>query len=193
VPARRVHEELQRVQRAGDRCGCDRAGRLLGRVAHDHVALLERGTQAGDVVLGQLVLVGESLNVLFLDETALGGLLEQALDRREVVQVNRVAQCVVPFGREGLPDFGAPGGVIRLTSAASPPVRVIERRCTEVHSQTRCFSISVQSLIPCLRREKSSFDGPARHLVEADAQHDDVRPERPRFGGSARGARETLS
>jgi hypothetical protein len=39
------------------------------------------------------VLVGESLNVLLLDETALGGLLEQALDRREVVQMNRVAQC----------------------------------------------------------------------------------------------------
>jgi hypothetical protein len=39
------------------------------------------------------VLVGESLNVLLLDETALGGLLEQALDRREIVQMNRVAQC----------------------------------------------------------------------------------------------------
>jgi hypothetical protein len=39
------------------------------------------------------VFVGESLNVLFLDETALGGLLEQALGRREVVQVNGVAQC----------------------------------------------------------------------------------------------------
>jgi hypothetical protein len=50
------------------------------------------------------MLVGERLNVLLLDEAALGGLLEQALDRREVVQMNRVAQCVVPFGREGLPD-----------------------------------------------------------------------------------------
>jgi len=39
------------------------------------------------------VLVGESLNVLLLDETALGGLLEQALGRREIVQVNGVAQC----------------------------------------------------------------------------------------------------
>jgi hypothetical protein len=39
------------------------------------------------------VFVGESLNVLLLDETALGGLLEQALYRREVVQMNRVAQC----------------------------------------------------------------------------------------------------
>jgi hypothetical protein len=39
------------------------------------------------------MLVGERLNVLLLDETALGGLLEQALGRREVVQMNRVAQC----------------------------------------------------------------------------------------------------
>jgi hypothetical protein len=39
------------------------------------------------------VLVGQRLDVLLLDEAALGGLLEQALDRREVVQVNRVAQC----------------------------------------------------------------------------------------------------
>jgi hypothetical protein len=131
VPAGCVHEELQRVERARDRCGCDRARRLLRRlVAHDDVALLERGTQTGDVVLGQLVLVGESLNVLLLDETALGGLLEQALDRREVMQMNRVAQCLVPFGLEGLPDSGAPGGVLIRATAAPPPTRVIERRCT---------------------------------------------------------------
>jgi hypothetical protein len=93
VPARCVHEELQRVERARDRCGCDRA-RLLSRLlAYDDVALFERDAETGDVVLGQFVLVGESLNVLLLDETALGGLLEQALDRREVVQMNRVAQC----------------------------------------------------------------------------------------------------
>jgi hypothetical protein len=93
VPAGSVHEELQRVERAGHGRSRDRA-RLLGRlVAHDHVALLERGTQTSDVVLGQLVLVGECLNVLLLDETALGGLLEQALDGREVVQVNRLVQC----------------------------------------------------------------------------------------------------
>jgi hypothetical protein len=93
VPARCVHKELQRVERARDRCGCDWA-RLLGRLlAHNDVALFERGAETGDVVLGQLVLVGESLNVLLLDETALGGLLEQALGRREVVQVNGVAQC----------------------------------------------------------------------------------------------------
>ena len=67
--------------------------RLLGRlVAHDDVALLERGAERRDVVFGQLVLVGESLDLLLLDETALGGLLDQALGRREVVQMNRVAQ-----------------------------------------------------------------------------------------------------
>jgi hypothetical protein len=93
VAARCVHEELQRVERARDRRGCDRT-RLLGRlVAHDHIALFERGAKAGEVVLGQLVFVGERLDVLLLDEAALGGLLEQTLDRREVVQVNRVAQC----------------------------------------------------------------------------------------------------
>ncbi|MGZ4417461.1 MAG: hypothetical protein ACXVRV_04725 [Gaiellaceae bacterium] len=93
MPAGCIHEELQRIESARDRCGCDRA-RLLGRLlAYDNVALFERGAETGDVVLGQLVLVGESLNVLLLDETALGGLLEQALGRREVVQVNGVAQC----------------------------------------------------------------------------------------------------
>jgi hypothetical protein len=93
VAARCVHEELQRVERAGDRCGCDRARLLPGLLAYDDVALFERGAETGEIVLGQLMLVGESLNVLLLDETALGGLLEQALDRREVVQVNGVAQC----------------------------------------------------------------------------------------------------
>jgi hypothetical protein len=38
------------------------------------------------------VLVRESLNVLLLDETALGGLLEQALDGRQVVQMNGLVQ-----------------------------------------------------------------------------------------------------
>ena len=93
VPARCVHEQLQRVERARDRCGCDRARLFARLLAHDDVALFERDAKTGDVVLGQLVLVGESLNVLLLDETALGGLLEQALDRREVMQMNRVAQC----------------------------------------------------------------------------------------------------
>src|SRR5512133_3554049 len=104
-----------------------------------------------------------------------------------------VSLSVVPFVHEGLPDFGAPGGVIRLTTAASPPVRVIERRCAEVHSQTRCFSISVQSLIPCLCRKNSPFDGAARDFVETDAEDDDVRAEQPRLGGAARGACEALA
>jgi hypothetical protein len=39
------------------------------------------------------MLVGERLDVLLLDGAALGGLLEQSLDRREVMQMNRVAQC----------------------------------------------------------------------------------------------------
>jgi hypothetical protein len=93
VTTRGVHEELKRVERARDRRRCDRARLLRRLLAYDDVALFERGAETGDVVLGQLVLVGESLNVLLLDETALGGLLEQALDRREVVQMNRVAQC----------------------------------------------------------------------------------------------------
>jgi hypothetical protein len=88
----RVHEELQRVERAG-RGRRRRLRRLLrGVLAHDDVALLERGAQAGEIVLGQLVLVGERLELLLLDEAALGGLLEQALGRREVMQMNRVAQ-----------------------------------------------------------------------------------------------------
>ena len=48
--------------------------------------------ESRDVFLGQLVLVGQCLNVLLLDEAALGGFLEQTLGRREVVQMNRLAQ-----------------------------------------------------------------------------------------------------
>jgi hypothetical protein len=91
VPARRVHEQLERVERARRGCGRQRPRLLLG-LAHDDVALLERGAQSREVVLGQLVLVRERLDVLLLDETALGGLLEQALGGREVVQVNGLVQ-----------------------------------------------------------------------------------------------------
>ena len=109
-----VHEELQRVERARDRRGCDRA-RLLGRlVAHDHVALFERGAETGEVVLAQLMLVRQRLNVLLLDEAALGGLLEQALGRRQVMQVNRVAQ-LNPFRFGG---WGRPGRTASLGRAA---------------------------------------------------------------------------
>ena len=74
-------------------------GRSLG--AQDDVALLERGPERGQLVFGQLVLVGERLELLLLDETALGGLLDQALGRREVVQVNSVAQFNPSLGRGG--------------------------------------------------------------------------------------------
>jgi hypothetical protein len=65
------------------------------------------------------MLVGEGLDVLLLDETAFGGLLEQALDRREVVQMNGVAQCC-SFRSWWAAGFGAPGGVI-CEFSASPP------------------------------------------------------------------------
>src|SRR4051794_19585723 len=89
VPACGVHEELQRVERAGGSGGVA-GGRRLG--AHDDVALFERGAQRRDVLLGELVLVGEGLQLLLLDEAALGGLLDKALGRRQVMQMNRVAQ-----------------------------------------------------------------------------------------------------
>ena len=60
--------------------------------AHDHVALLEGVAQRGQLVVGELVLVGQRLELLLLDEAALGGLLEQALGRGQVVQVNGLAQ-----------------------------------------------------------------------------------------------------
>jgi hypothetical protein len=118
VAARCVHEELQRVECAGDRGGRNRA-RLLGRlVAHDDVALLERGAEAGEVVLAQLVLVGKRLNVLLLDEAALGSLLEQTLGRREVVQMNRVAQCC-SFRSWWAAGSRRPGGVTRIFRGAA--------------------------------------------------------------------------
>ena len=80
-----LEKELQRVGRDLAHSHVDPRFllRLAGhrRIDDLDLELLERDAQAGDVVLGQLVLVGESLNVLFLDETALGGLLEQTLDR----------------------------------------------------------------------------------------------------------------
>jgi hypothetical protein len=90
VAACSVHEELQRVQRAARRGHGAGLRRLLG--AHDDVALLERGLERLELILGELVLVREGLELLLLDEAALGGLLDQALGRRKIVQVNRVAQ-----------------------------------------------------------------------------------------------------
>src|SRR5205814_4029982 len=40
---------------------------------------------------------------------------------------------------------------------------------------------------------KSPLDGAARHFCEVDPQADDVRPERPRLGGTAGSARKAFS
>jgi hypothetical protein len=58
------------------------------------------------------VLVGKRRELLLVDEAALGGLLDQALGRREVVQMNRVAQ-LNPFRRGG-----AAGGAASWASGA---------------------------------------------------------------------------
>jgi hypothetical protein len=113
VPAGSVHEELERIERAR------RSGRSLllgGGGAHDDVALLERGAQGRELLFLELVLVRQRLDLLLLDEAALGGLLEQALGRRQVMQVNRVAQLnpfrlmVGPLTAIGLPGNGLRGG-----------------------------------------------------------------------------------
>jgi hypothetical protein len=93
VPPGRVHEELERVERPR------RRGRRLGRRdggADDDVALVERGIERGELVLGQLVLVGERLELPLLDEAAVGGLLDQALGRRQIMQM-RVSQRNLPL------------------------------------------------------------------------------------------------
>jgi hypothetical protein len=99
VAAGRVHEELEGIEGAARR-GRQGAGLRGGVGAHDDVALVERSPERGEVVLAELVLVGERREVFFVDESALGGLLDEALGRREVVQVNRVAQWN-PFRRGG--------------------------------------------------------------------------------------------
>jgi hypothetical protein len=50
------------------------------------------------------VFVRQRLDVLLLDEAALGGLLEQTLGGGEVVQVNGLVQLNGPFALSGLPD-----------------------------------------------------------------------------------------
>ena len=70
-----------------------------------------RSAQGSELLVLELVLVRQRLDLLLLDEAALGGLLEQALGRREVVQMNRVAQ-LNPFRLKmgpGCTDSGRPG------------------------------------------------------------------------------------
>jgi hypothetical protein len=96
VPAGRVHEELERVEGARRRRGRDG----LGGGADDHVALVEGGPERRDLVLGELVLVRERLQLPLVDEAALGGLLEQAVGRGQIVQM-RVSQRNLPLSVVG--------------------------------------------------------------------------------------------
>jgi hypothetical protein len=89
----RIHEELERVERARGR---RRRLRRRDGGADDDVALVERGVQRGELVLGQLVLVGERLELPLLDEAAVGGLLDQALGGRQIMQM-RVSQWNLPL------------------------------------------------------------------------------------------------
>jgi hypothetical protein len=134
VAAGRVHEELQRVERPGRR----RSG-LGGRNggADDDVALVEGGAERRDLVLGQVVLVGEGLELAVLDEAALGGLLEQAVGRRQV-QV-RVSQWNLPLSVDAEPRRSrilGPGRGASPRYAGRPCSLLIERVGEIVHSQT---------------------------------------------------------
>jgi hypothetical protein len=103
VASGRVHEELERVERARRR---RRRLRRRDGGADDDVALVERGVQRRELVLGQLVLVGERLQLPLLDEAAVGGLLDQALGGRQIVQM-RVSQWNLPLSSVvGLPLSG---------------------------------------------------------------------------------------
>jgi hypothetical protein len=149
VPARRVHEQLQRVE------GARRGGRRLGGGdggADDDVALVERDAQRRDLVLGQLVLVGEGLQVALVDETALGGLLEQAIGRRQIVQV-RVSQWNQLFLFRMEPRRTGPARPRRGPCPrfpVGPYSLLIERDHAGVHSQASHFCDSLTRGMPPL-------------------------------------------
>jgi hypothetical protein len=65
--------------------------------------------QRADLVLVQLVLVGERLQLALVNVAALGGLLDQALGRRQIVQVNRLVQCNPFLARVGPLTAATPG------------------------------------------------------------------------------------
>jgi len=71
--------------------------------------------QRHDLELRQVVVVRERLQLLLLDEAALGGLLDQALGRRKVVQMNRLAQ-LNPFRSWA----GPAAGLLRRPVRGSP-------------------------------------------------------------------------
>jgi len=66
------------------------------------------------------VLVGERRQLLLLDEAALGGLLEQALGRRQVMQMYRVAQLNPFLARVG-PRLAASSGLPRARVRRDAP------------------------------------------------------------------------
>jgi hypothetical protein len=63
--------------------------------------------QRRDFFLGELVLVGEGLELLFLDEAALGGLLDEALGRSQIVQM-RLSQWNLPLSVVGTAPLAGP-------------------------------------------------------------------------------------
>src|SRR5712691_7352430 len=87
----------------------------------------------------------------------------------------------------------APRAAIEGSLAASPPSRVIERRCTEVHSQTWVFFYFRTKSHSLLMQGKSPLDGAAGYLVEGDTEDDDLRAKLSGLCGAARGAGETLA
>jgi hypothetical protein len=131
----RIHEELERVERARRR---RRRLRRRDGGADDDVALVERGVQRGELVIGQLVLVRERLELPLLDEAAVGGLLDQALGRRQIMQM-RVSQWNLPLssvvGLTALGPLRAPTRVLARQIAGRPLVPLfIERLGARVHS-----------------------------------------------------------
>src|SRR5579862_3667467 len=93
------------------------------------------------------------------------------------------------FRSERAAGFRRPGGIRRgCPRSLFPPVRVIERRSPKVHSQSRDFAHSEQSLM-----SRSAFDGPSGQRLEADPEDDGAGTERSRFRLTTGCARESLA
>ena len=101
-------------------------------------------TCALPIFVGQIVLVGERLELPFLDETAISGLLDEALGRRQIVQV-RISQWNLPLSVGGTAPFAGPEAPARGVARdlpVGPCSLYIERDSAPVHSQTAHFAIS---------------------------------------------------
>jgi len=78
--------------------------------------------ERSNLLLGQLVLVGEGFELLLLDETALGGLLDEALGRRQIVQM-RLSQWNLPLSVVGTAPLAGPGAPARgMPATAGRPL-----------------------------------------------------------------------